>query len=48
MKNNWTVTILFPDMPEDADENSMLTLLNALLDSNGEIEYKIITVKKVS
>jgi hypothetical protein len=46
VKNNWIVTIRLEDMPNDADVDSIGTLLEAILDSNGVVPYKIIKIEK--
>jgi len=37
----WTVTVEFPDLPDDADADSVTIMVTALLDSNGEVPYNI-------
>lgn len=46
MKNDWIVTVKFPDMPSDADAESMEVFLSALLDSNGSVVYEILKVER--
>ena len=47
MKNDWQVTITFPEMPEDADEESMRTFVIAVLSSNSDMEFTIDKIEKV-
>lgn len=44
MIRDWIVVIRFPELPEDADEESVKIMAQALLDSNGEVPYKIIRI----
>jgi len=46
LKNNWEAVIEFENMPDDADVESMMTFLMALLESDG-VEYKIKKLEKV-
>lgn len=47
MTNDWIVTVKFPDMPPDADAESIEVLLTALLDSNGDIACEILKIERV-
>lgn len=44
--SDWIVTVKFPDMPSDADAESMEVFLSALLDSNGSVAYQIIKIER--
>ena len=46
MKNDWIVTVKFPDMPADTDADSIAILLNAILDSNGEVTCEILKIER--
>ena len=46
MKNDWIVTIVFRELPDDADNESVKILTQALLDSNGEVPYEIVGILK--
>lgn len=46
MNNDWIVTIKLLDMPADADAESIAILVNALLDSNGDVDYMIRKIER--
>lgn len=46
MTNDWIVTVKFPDMPADADADSIAVLLTALLDSNGDVACEILKIER--
>jgi hypothetical protein len=46
MMRDWLVTVRFPNLPEDADKESVNVMVTALLDSNGEVPYRVESIEK--
>ncbi len=44
--NNWIIVIRLQELPEDADQDTINTLLQAILDSNGVVPYQILAIKR--